>query len=177
MVVLPSFPHISQPPFPRQVIGNGKNMNAFTIHRAEPCDIEKLEELCKEYHQFEELELTDERRKKALLALLADESLGFILIARRGAVTVGYIAICLGFSIELGGRDAYVDEFYIAQTWRGHGIGSDLLNAATDLLTAVRVVALHLEVSHDNLQAKAFYLSRGFTLRDKYFLMTKRLDK
>jgi|694.fasta_scaffold19420_13 GNAT superfamily N-acetyltransferase len=152
-------------------------MSTFTIHRANSSDIEKLLDICKEYHQFEELELTDSHRENALQQLLKDESLGFILMARSDNITIGYIAICLGYSIELGGRDAYIDEFYIHQTSRSHGIGTALLNAAVDILSTVHIVALHMEVSQYNLKAKDFYRSRGFEARDRYFLMTKRIDK
>jgi hypothetical protein len=53
--------------------------------------------------------------------LLAKPEFGFILVARSGGRIVGYLAVCLGYSIELGGKDGFVDELFVAPGSRGQG--------------------------------------------------------
>ena len=40
---------------------------------------------------------------------------------------VGYVVVTLGFSLESGGRDGFIDELYIAPAARGRGIGAKVL--------------------------------------------------
>ena len=61
-------------------------------------------------------------------------------------ILIGYIAVCYSYSIEFGGRDAFIDEFYIAAAERGKGIGGRVLKEIATLLQMRGVVAVHLEV-------------------------------
>jgi ribosomal protein S18 acetylase RimI-like enzyme len=148
-----------------------------TIRRAIPSDIHNLMSICRRYHAFEELECSDADREVAVLPLLEDHSLGCILVSQQNSTIHGYIALCLGYSIELGGREAFIDEFFVDQEWRGRGVGDALLAAAVELLADWNIVALHLEVARDNLAAQEFYSKRGFEARNRYFLMSHPLGK
>jgi ribosomal protein S18 acetylase RimI-like enzyme len=75
-------------------------------------------------------------------------------------------------SPEFGGRDAFVDEFYIAAAERGKGIGGRVLKEITVLLRMHGVVAVHLEVDGSNVRARAAYARAGFSSRDKYHVMS-----
>lgn len=146
------------------------------IQRAHPNDLPGLIEISSRYHAFEELVSTDEDRKRALTPLLQDDSLGCILIHRVGDAITGYIALCFGYSIELGGREAFIDEFFVDQEYRGKGTGDALLAAAITFLSDHGVVALHMEVGRENFAAMKFYSKRGFEARDKYVLMTRSFE-
>jgi GNAT superfamily N-acetyltransferase len=45
---------------------------------------------------------------------------------------VGYLVVTLGYSLEYGGRDAFVDEVYIRSTHREKGIGTAALTFAEE---------------------------------------------
>ena len=145
------------------------------MHLAGPDDMERLLPLVAGYHAFEGIETDDAFRRRALMPLLAGCELGAVwLIGPRGA-PVGYIATGLGWSIELGGADAFVDELYLVPEARGQGLGEAALEHLSRELAARGVVALHLEVARENAGAQRFYARKGFQARDTYFLMTRKL--
>ncbi len=129
------------------------------------------------YHDFEGIEQTAEFRSRAVGSLLANEALGGIWMIERGGRPIGYIALCFGYSIEFGGRDAFIDEFYIIESERGRGIGSSVLKQIRRVAAAHEVRALHLEVAEDNSVAQAFYARHYFTLRKGFHLMSAKIDQ
>ena len=118
----------------------------ITLELAGPAQLEELLPLVAAYHAFEEVEISAEQRQNSVAKLLHDKTLGEIWLVRKLDVVIGYIAVCYSYSIEFGGRDAFVDEFYIAAAERGKGIGGRVLREIAALLRARGVVAVHLEV-------------------------------
>jgi ribosomal protein S18 acetylase RimI-like enzyme len=98
------------------------------------------------------------------------------LPARDRDVAAGYLAVCFGFSIELGGNDAFVDEVFVAPEYRGRGHGTQLLEFAAVDCGQLGVRALHLEVDQRNTRAQQLYESLGYDKRDRYYVMTRRLS-
>ncbi len=85
---------------------------------------------------------------------------------------VGYIAISFGWSIELGGMDGFVDEFFIRENVRGRGMGTEVLSQLIPQLAQAGLMALHLEVTPGNTRAQKLYSRRGFKMRDGHQLMS-----
>ena len=112
----------------------------------------------------------------ALLALLADPSLGrVVLINDDRSMPVGYLVVAFGYSLEFRGRDAFVDELYVAPTHRGRGLGREALREAERCCQEAGIRALHLEVRPDNAKARRLYGSAGYADRE-YYLMSKKLQ-
>lgn len=86
---------------------------------------------------------------------------------------VGYVVIGLGFSIEYGGIDAFLDEFYVEPAFRGRGIGTTALQALGSIARRLNVRALHLEAMPANDGAARLYERLGFKLSERR-LMSKR---
>jgi GNAT superfamily N-acetyltransferase len=97
----------------------------------------------------------------ALTELLADASLGVVLLDDDTAIA-GYAVVTLGFSLELGGRDAFVDELYVEPAFRQQGRGSALLAAAKDWARRARARVIHLEVAQPDEAKVRFYTAAGF---------------
>lgn len=127
------------------------------------------------YHQYEDIRLSDEQRVSAIRQLLGSSQVGRIFLIRHGAVMVGYIAVCFGFSIEFEGREASIDEMYIAPAYRNKGYGREALGLLESAMRGMDVRALHLEVARDNEKAQQLYHAAGFELREKYCLMSSVL--
>ena len=144
----------------------------ITLDLAGASQLEELLPLVAAYHAFEEVETSAKQRRSSVAKLLHDKTLGEIWLVRKLDVVIGYIAVCYSYSIEFGGRDAFVDEFYIATTERGKGIGRRVLKEIAALLRARGVVAVHLEVDGRNERARAAYAQAGFSSRDKYHVMS-----
>jgi len=75
---------------------------------------------------------------------------------------IGYLALGLGYSIEVGGGDFYIDEIYVEPRWRGRGIGRAAMAHA--MVEAQRRGARRvcLEVVSGNDRAKQLYQRLGF---------------
>lgn len=98
----------------------------------------------------------------------------WLLRALPGGPFIGYVVLTLGFSIEYGGRDGFVDELYVAPDARGRGIGTAALQFVMDQARELGFRALHLEVMPGNDRALELYNRHGFTdtrrhLMNKWF--------
>ncbi|WP_298805932.1 GNAT family N-acetyltransferase [uncultured Lentibacter sp.] len=114
-----------------------------------------------------------EQRRAALAPLLAGSPHGMIYLIGPRNAPVGYIVITLGYSIELGGIEGFIDEFFIREKVRGRGMGSETLSKLLPALKNHGVKALHLEVARDNGRAQSLYRRAGFEPRETYMLMTR----
>src|SRR4051794_25426270 len=63
---------------------------------------------------FSPAAVDDESARAAVERLVADASLGRALVIRSEGQPAGYVVLTLGYSIEFGGRTAFVDELYVA---------------------------------------------------------------
>ena len=132
--------------------------------------------LMRAYHEFEGIDATDAERLATIEPLLAGrENLGQVWLIETAAGTVGYIALCYGYSIEFGGRDAFVDELFIVEAERGRGLGRQALERVKAEAATAGVKALHLEVARGNTTAKDFYGKLGFRSRERFHLMSCQL--
>jgi ribosomal protein S18 acetylase RimI-like enzyme len=91
----------------------------------------------------------------------AGEPLAPCWIIRAGPRAVGYVVLTLGYSIENGGRDAFLDELYLVGEERG-GRGEELMAFVESAARDLQARAIYLEVSAGNARAAALYRSRGF---------------
>lgn len=134
--------------------------------------IDELLPMVAAFHAGEGTELDEQSRRESIAQLLLDPSLGQVWLIFSAGALAGYIAICFGYSIEFGGRDGFIDEFYLAEKFRGQGIGRRVLKLVLARLKEDDIRALHLEVARDNPGAMTLYQSEGFRMRDKYHLMS-----
>jgi ribosomal protein S18 acetylase RimI-like enzyme len=148
------------------------SISDIAVELAGPTQLEELLPLVAAYHAFEEVGSSLEQRRSSVTKLLKDKRLGEIWLIRKLDSLIGYIAVCYSYSIEFGGRDAFIDEFYVEAAERGKGIGSNVLVEVGALLRKRDIVALHLEVDRTNERAKSAYARAGFSCRDKYHVMS-----
>jgi GNAT superfamily N-acetyltransferase len=150
---------------------------AVDLRLALATDIEVLESLVTAYHDFENIQLlrSPDACAQAIMPLLEFEHLGRIWLIHADGEIVGYIALCFGYSIEFSGRDAFIDEFFIRQPYRGKGIGRAALEQVAAHALKFNIAALHLEVAKSNTRAAKLYASAAFKPRAKYQLITLAL--
>lgn len=150
-------------------------MNAV-LKPASLADTEVLLPLMAEYYAFDQLDWNEAVARTALRGLLADERAGRVWLIYAGAQLVGYVALTLGYSLEYGGRDAFVDEVFLRQASRRQGLGTQALAVVFDACRQLEVRAVHLEVARANSAAYALYEKLGF-VNHQQRMMTKRLDE
>jgi len=120
--------------------------------------------------------------RAAIEGLLGDPERGRLWVLVEGdpapgtpiASILGYLAVTFGWSLEWGGRDAFVDELYLAPSHRGRGIGRTAIALAEEACRGAGVRALHLEVERENVRGRALYARTGFADCDR-LLLTRRL--
>jgi ribosomal protein S18 acetylase RimI-like enzyme len=114
--------------------------------------------------------------KDATRQLLSDPSVGRIWLIRSGEQIAGYVVLTLGYSIEFGGRIAFVDELLIDRAYRGRGIGRAAMRFVEARAREIGVRVLLLEVTRSNESARGLYRSAGYVDRP-HQLMTKRTSE
>ena len=115
-----------------------------------------------------------ERIVAAARELLSTPDRGRLMVLDVDGSIAGYLVVTFGFSLEFHGRDAFVDELYIAEPFRGRGAGTRALEVAEEICREAGIAALHLEVEHENARAIELYRRAGYAEHTRH-LMTKRL--
>jgi len=114
----------------------------------------------------EEGRTLDAAGKAALVAIAEGEPMARAWLVRNGERAVGYLiitlVITLGFSVEYGGRDGFIDDVYLVPEARGAGLGRRLLAFALAEAERLGVRTLHLEVDVENERATRLYRAGGF---------------
>jgi ribosomal protein S18 acetylase RimI-like enzyme len=131
--------------------------------------------MMRDFCAHEHLAFDEQVILSALNKILADASLGRVYLMLADEMVAGYIVLTFGFSLEYQGRDAFVDELYVKESYRGQGIGKRCLQFIEGVCREIGVKALHLEVERANTRAQAVYRGAGFVEHDRY-LMTKWVD-
>jgi GNAT superfamily N-acetyltransferase len=135
---------------------------------------DELVELMREFYAFDHIAFDVGAARGALREILGDGRLGVVHLIRVGAETAGYLVITFGFSLEFHGRDAFVDELFLREDFRGQGIGRASIEFAGEVCRAEGIAALHLEAERTNTRAVELYRRAGFRDHDRY-LLTKWL--
>jgi ribosomal protein S18 acetylase RimI-like enzyme len=136
-------------------------------------DIETLIMMMRDLYGHDGLAPLDEASaRRALPGIIGDDTFGRVFIIFLEDEVAGYAVLTFGYSLEFHGRDAFVDELYLRNEYRGQGIGKRALEFLTEVCAAEGVSALHLEVERANTSAQAVYRKFGFEDHDRY-LMTK----
>lgn len=137
-------------------------------------DTQELLALMRAFYAEEKYPFHEERTERVLRAMLVNPFFGAVWVFRLDRRAVGYLVVTHGYSLEFGGRDAFVDEVYIRPEMRGRGLGTQALRIAEEHCRRQGIGALHLEVERENPRARALYERSGYKAHDRH-LMTRWL--
>ncbi|MBI2963270.1 MAG: GNAT family N-acetyltransferase [Deltaproteobacteria bacterium] len=98
----------------------------------------------------------------AVEGLLRRPQLGALLIAVENRRVVGLAALSFLWTLEHGGRAAWLDELYVKPERRGRGIGRALLREAYRAARSIGARALDLEVEKGHERVGTLYAREGF---------------
>lgn len=147
----------------------------MTFRPALPPDLPRLLELQREFYFAEGYPFDFITKERAMRELMESPALGRIAVIQWDDSIVGFLALTFGFSLEFGGRDAFVDELYVTGPARGRGLGTAALREAERICRREAIHALHLEVEFENIAARELYARIGYKKHSR-FLMTRRID-
>ena len=140
-------------------------------------DIPILVDLMQEFYAGANYPLDRNWAAASFSALLQDDALGAAWLIFHDSKPVGYVVLTIKFSMEYGGFDAFIDDLFIRQAYRRRGLGRAALRALFDECERRKVLAVHVEVGHDNIAAKELYRDYGLEpYSDGRQMLTVRLD-
>lgn len=141
-----------------------------TVRLAMPNDVALLVDLMQEFYADSNVSLDSHAARATFSQLLADPSRGAVWILESGHEAAGYVVLTIGFSMEYGGLDAFLDDLFVRSPFRREGFGRAALATLFAECERRGVKAVHLEVGRDNHAAKALYGRFGFRDNDRQLL-------
>ena len=142
---------------------------------AEPGDRPAIESMIRAYYVYDDHAIVENKIASALDAALSNNQHIRIWIIEVSGETAGYLAVAIGFTIEAGGHDGFLDELYLEEPFRGRGIGRKAVEFAISVCPSLGVRRLSLEVERHNYRAKRLYEEVGFLAHDR-ILMSHCID-
>jgi len=115
-------------------------------------------------------EFIKDRARAAMRGLIADPAMGKVWLACDEGREVGYIVLSFDYSLEYGGKCAWVDEFFVRKEYRGKGVGTKTLEFFAAEAKKMGAKTIHLEVNHGN-PAIGLYKRMGFEEHGRYLMM------
>lgn len=138
-------------------------------------DIPALLTFMERFYAIDKYDFHRGRAEKSLIEFIPDERLGRIWMILAEQKQIGYIILAYNFCFEFGGRNAFVDEFYIEEQFRRKGFGRRVMDDISTEAKRMDIKALHLEVEHHNISAVELYRSLQFKDHHR-ILMTRTLE-
>lgn len=137
-------------------------------------DVDEVVAMMRVYYADDRYPFDEGTARGAVRGFLAEPARGRLWVFDAGDEAAGYFALTLGYSLEYGGRDAFLDELYVRPRYRGRGLGTRALATVKSAARELGVRALHLEVGRARPEVMAMYRKAGFVDNDRC-LMTLRL--
>ncbi|HEU5198860.1 MAG TPA: GNAT family N-acetyltransferase [Ktedonobacterales bacterium] len=141
-----------------------------TFRLAGEADLETIIPFMREFYAIDSYPFDEQAARRALDEFLAEPLFGRVWLIEVGAVPVGYVVLTLGYSLEFHGRDAFIDELFVAPSSRHQGIGKRAMQFVETACRELGVHALHLEVERHNTAAQQLYRQSGFEDHDRFLL-------
>ena len=130
-------------------------------------------DLARAFHAEDGHPLTD-RGAEAIKMAVQGHPLARVWLLQEREETIGYAVLGLGFGVEHGGADAFIDDLYLIPAARGRGLGGAALRLLETEARGLGLRALFLVVDPDNQPARRAYDRAGFE-STHWLTMVKRL--
>ncbi len=139
---------------------------------ATPDDIEPIVAMLGAQFKEHNIPAPDESTRAGALAILENDERGFILTLYEGSELLGIGCVAFTWTLEWGGKSAWLDELYVVPERRSQGLGRLLLQGCTAEARARGCAAIDLEVVHGHERASHLYEREGFTThpRTRWYL-------
>ena len=135
-------------------------MSDIAITRAGPADLDALATLFDAYRQFYG-QAPDAPRARQWLRERLRFGESVVLVARRGAATVGFAQLYPMFSSVRTAKTWVLNDLYVDAAARRCGVARSLLDAAADFARKDGAAGISLETMADNDAARATYRAAG----------------
>lgn len=114
------------------------------------------------FSQEVEFSPSPEKQIRGLLKIILNPHVGFVLVGKIDGAIVGMVNVLFTVSTALGERVAILEDMVIAETRRGDGLGSKLIEQAITVARTQQCKRITLLTDASNLAAQHFYKRHGF---------------
>ena len=126
-----------------------------------------------EFYAIDNYSIDIKISKKLFEEFISDENLGRSYLILVDNEIVGYTIITYVFSFEYKGKIAFIDELYIKETYRGKGIGSEIIKFIKNECHKLKLKLIYLEVENHNLKAQKLYIANDFEFHNRKIMKYK----
>jgi len=102
---------------------------------------------------------------------LLSKANSYILVAEIEGIIVGFVNFTIRKTILHRGLSGLIDELIIAKSYRGKGVGKQLLSSAIEKSRQLGCCEVEVSTEKTNIKAREFYRQCGFTERGVLFEM------
>lgn len=134
------------------------------VRLATPGDADALSRLIVSFRDFLGAPLPSDATIRASLdRAMSDGGTEFCLaVGDSPEDLVGYAQLRVFPSVWTTGLEAYIEDIYVLERARGHGVGADLLKGVLERARLRGATAISLTTNERNERAVAFYQANGF---------------
>jgi GNAT superfamily N-acetyltransferase len=140
--------------------------NTMKIDIASSQDVDDLLPLLQSQFNEHEIEFEVDQLKAALYHLITHGDLGFAIIAKESNDSIGFAVVSIAWTLEHGGKSAWLDELFVLPDYRRRGIGTLLVERVLEEVKKLGCQALDLEVDTGHRRAESLYERMGFRKLD-----------
>jgi GNAT superfamily N-acetyltransferase len=132
------------------------------VRRATATDRDAVCDLLRAQFAEHGIALPDHLVSAGLDGHFADASRGAVLVATDESTMVGFAILATTWTVEHGGRVAWLEELYVLPSMRNSGVGTALLARALQTAREIGCLAVDLEVDVQHARAESLYARAGF---------------
>ena len=107
--------------------------------------------------------IDEAKQSRALAMLIDDAARSAVLVAESDAIVIGMVTGQLVVSTSSGAYSVLLEDFFVAEGFRGNGVGALLLDELRKWGTRNGAVRMQLVAENGNTGAIRFYASKNFS--------------
>lgn len=140
---------------------------------AEKNDSAQITDLLKRQLDEHRLPISVDHIREGVEGIFADNTRGFLLVAKMADQPIGVAYISFVWTLEHGGPGAWLEEIYMLPEWRNRGIGTQMLEMAIKECTNRGCRGIDLEIDSAHKKVESLYRRFGFLPLDRQRWMRK----
>ena len=145
-------------------------MSGPVLRPVGPGDLDALTALARAYYAYDRHDWDAPVIRAALKQLCDGTPYARCFFILQDGQRIGYVSASYGFSIEVGGLDFFLDEFFLEEAWRGRGLGRQALALIEAEVRKLGGLRLCLEAELHNPRAAQLYATSGYQEHERRLL-------
>lgn len=131
-------------------------------------ETETLKDYIQELYTFESKSEEMKNIEAGVRSLMKNEAMAAPFFIKLGDERVGYVILTKYHSVEKGGLTVFIDELFVDEKARRHGIGKKVMPEIIEIAKGWGAKTLWAQTEHYNEAAQAFFRHEGFVRNRNY---------